>query len=543
MPAEIDDTDDELIDLPTVETINSENALAAEIARVSEINRRVFEKTNELTRKDARELFDHETELKAATTTQIMATEEFTANTLPADDNKNELIDLPETPAENNTAEEKPTVVTITTKIAKNGTKMYYADGKRVSRNNAIKIAANNRENNFFTVEYTAYDSSVGDLANKTIEVTKLDLAVRNEMRKYDSAFYVVVNGKNVQAFFGLKTDASAIRKAKQTANTFADIIAQAYINSVAGVKVVGNEVAIIEPIEIIPETDGSEDDTDDQNDVFKYLPAIETLTDVDTDQTKEETAQEIPLTKAQIEKLMSAIVVEREEFYDALDAAQANEEISQSHIDYLKGEIERLGTEYYELWAQLDKLKATEKNVAEPETTENAVKVICERVRNVRRRGLNHVVTSKGRHMWYYSGSLISKDIVAVMLAKEGFTIEEYISAEETAEDYWWNVELPRMVAISNQATFLEDKHWREVKSYDEKLTANVMPPEVDDSEDELVDPPEKADIHDSLARAMKIALLKVQDFCREKNLKAAQNELSLYNICANAMRQEVTI
>ena len=68
-------------------------------------------------------------------------------------------------------------------------------------------------------------------------------------------------------------------------------------------------------------------------------------------------------------------------------------------------------------------------------------------------------------------------------------------------------------------------------------------MPPEVDDSEDELVDPPEKANIHDSLARAMKIALLKVQDFCREKNLKAAQNELSLYNICANAMRQEVTI
>jgi|GEM_PF-6638257 len=36
-------------------------------------------------------------------------------------------------------------------------------------------------------------------------------------------------------------------------------------------------------------ETDGSEDDTDDQNDVFKYLPAIESLNDVDTNQTKDE--------------------------------------------------------------------------------------------------------------------------------------------------------------------------------------------------------------------------------------------------------------
>lgn len=218
----------------------------------------------------------------------------------------------------------------------------------------------------------------------------------------------------------------------------------------------------------------------------------------------------------------MGAIVQEREEFYDALEETEANEEIAQSHIDYLKGEIERLGNEYYELWAQLDKLKAAEKNVAEPESTELDAKVICERVRNVRRRGINHVVTSKGRHMWYYRGSLISKDIVITILAKEKFTIEEYIAAEKFAEDYWWNVEFPRMLAISNQAFFLEDKHWREIKTYDEELTANVMPAEIDDTDDEIVDAPDKADIHDSLARAMKIDLLKVQDFCREKNLKA---------------------
>ena len=41
--------------------------------------------------------------------------------------------------------------------------------------------------------------------------------------------------------------------------------------------------------VEVIAETDGSEDDTDDQSDVFKYLPAIESLNDVDTTQTKDE--------------------------------------------------------------------------------------------------------------------------------------------------------------------------------------------------------------------------------------------------------------
>ena len=88
-----------------------------------------------------------------------------------------------------------------------------------------------------------------------------------------------------------------------------------------------------------------------------------------DTTAHVEETAQAEPLTKEQIEKLMHAIAVERGEFYDALEEAEADEEISQSHIDYLKDEIDRLGEEYNELWAQLVKLQEAEETAhVEPE-------------------------------------------------------------------------------------------------------------------------------------------------------------------------------
>lgn len=51
--------------------------------------------------------------------------------------------------------------------------------------------------------------------------------------------------------------------------------------------------------------------------------------------------------------------------------------------------------------------------------------------------------------------------------------------------------------------------------------------------------DTPEKNNISDSLTRAMKIALENIQENCRNKNLKAAQAEMQLYNICSNAMRE----
>lgn len=70
------------------------------------------------------------------------------------------------------------------------------------------------------------------------------------------------------------------------------------------------------------------------------------------------------PPEPEEIQKRMSAIVEEREELYDALDEAEANEEYSQNWIDYLEEELEKLRDEYDKLWARLEGIK-TKSNVA----------------------------------------------------------------------------------------------------------------------------------------------------------------------------------
>ena len=72
-----------------------------------------------------------------------------------------------------------------------------------------------------------------------------------------------------------------------------------------------------------------------------------------------------------------------------------------------------------------------------------------------------------------------------------------------------------------------------------DEPFTANVMPPEQKDDDDELADPPIKPPITDSLARAMKENLERVQTFCRNHDLSGALNEMKLYGICSEALRE----
>ena len=66
------------------------------------------------------------------------------------------------------------------------------------------------------------------------------------------------------------------------------------------------------------------------------------------------------------IEARMSEIAIERGEWYDELDAAEADEGISQSHIDYLKDGIKSLTDEYQELWAKLEELKKAKAAVVE---------------------------------------------------------------------------------------------------------------------------------------------------------------------------------
>lgn len=175
------------------------------------------------------------------------------------------------------------------------------------------------------------------------------------------------------------------------------------------------------------------------------------------------------------------------------------------------------------------------------PVTVDNSdAQIILDKVVKVRRRGIKHVTTKQGRHMWYYFGGRISKIEAAIHLAKLGFTIDEFIAAEKVADEYFWGVEVPRRVAVREQAKFLRDKIKRDSKPSNEPMPA-LYPVEDCDEDDELIDTPEvdKDATADSLTRAMTTALEHYQDFCRVKNLTSAEYELKLYNICRKAMSE----
>ena len=174
-----------------------------------------------------------------------------------------------------------------------------------------------------------------------------------------------------------------------------------------------------------------------------------------------------------------------------------------------------------------------------EPDKTATDAKVIFDRVVKVRRHGIKHITTKQGRHMWYIYGRLVNKKEITEWLADEDFTVDEYIAAEKIADKYKDEVDFPRFLAIHKQADYLKDKIRRDRKPSNEPLPA-LFPAE-DGDDDELIDPPEidKTATADSLTRAMTIALENYQDFCRVKNLTAATNELSLYNICRKAMTE----
>lgn len=135
--------------------------------------------------------------------------------------------------------------MTIETKNAKNGTKMYYVDGKRTSRDNAIEAATENRVNPF-TIEYVAYDNKIGGIADKVITTENLKISVVPETHKYDMLFGVYVKGERITFTCGYKTDDEAVRAAKKAINNRVDAIVEAYITGEDGVKIADGMVCVI---------------------------------------------------------------------------------------------------------------------------------------------------------------------------------------------------------------------------------------------------------------------------------------------------------
>ena len=101
-------------------------------------------------------------------------------------------------------------------------------------------------------------------------------------------------------------------------------------------------------------------------DDVFNLLPEVSELNDVDENEIEQASEPAIPshedepkLTVEQIQALIDATIAERTEAIDALEEAEADEEISQEHIAYLKGYIDELLEEYNDLCKQMSTAKA----------------------------------------------------------------------------------------------------------------------------------------------------------------------------------------
>ncbi len=90
-------------------------------------------------------------------------------------------------------------------------------------------------------------------------------------------------------------------------------------------------------------------------------------------------------------------------------------------------------------------------------------------------------------------------------------------------------------------------DALWKSKKNFcDEEVFFKIMKlrgavvPESPSESPAVEVPPKPENISDSLFRAMKIALEKIQESCRDKNIPAALNEIELYNICRNALNKK---
>lgn len=267
--------------------------------------------------------------------------------------------------------------------------------------------------NGMSSAEYNAYQTiktaEIADFErrNKIPEI-KLAIASLQHENAYDARNLndIVINQYRPNQDFEEYMD--------EIANRIAD-----RVNQITELK---KQLVALEPAIDVPETDGSEED-DDNQDFIAVIPSDDDDTYdelIDAEIVLASRNSESELTVEQIQKLIDATIAERTEAIDALEEAEANEEISQTHIDYLRGYIDELLDEYNDLCKQLDAAKA---KVAE-----------------------QHIILHE---------------------------------SEPTAEE----------------------------------------------------------NISDSLARAMELALLKCQEFCRDLNISAAQNELKLFAICREAL------
>lgn len=120
-------------------------------------------------------------------------------------------------------------MTTIETKIAKNGTRLYYVNGKRAGRNIALEAAADNREDNTFTVKYE-YKWDAYYVAG----------AIQSSVVTYDEVVKKLVLSIDEYHGFSVRLDGVEIKSFcnKDQAKALVYQIEDAFIAGYAGIKI-----------------------------------------------------------------------------------------------------------------------------------------------------------------------------------------------------------------------------------------------------------------------------------------------------------------
>ena len=154
--------------------------------------------------------------------------------------------------------------MTVTTKNAKNGARLYYVDSKRVSRQIALEVAAQNRAGNPFVIEYdTEQTPFFEDAPSKKFVYTSRDTYTELDTR--------IDNYKGYTLYIGTHEIHTFYDK-----NSVKELLAQiedAFINGEHGIK-----VTLDGTIGILPTDNNGYDES-----AFELLPTVDELNDADT--------------------------------------------------------------------------------------------------------------------------------------------------------------------------------------------------------------------------------------------------------------------
>lgn len=161
-------------------------------------------------------------------------------------DNKNVFDLLPTTDELNDVDEDEPTAAraqstsrrltttdehkpTVEIKTAKNGTKIFYADRKRVSRDTALKIAEQNRGENLFYLEWEHEVNAyyVGGGVESSFHTSREELRELNIKIDEYHGYTVKVNGSSLHTF-----------SYKENAVWLVNAIIKAYVGGERGIKI-----------------------------------------------------------------------------------------------------------------------------------------------------------------------------------------------------------------------------------------------------------------------------------------------------------------